>query len=336
MNGNTDINSGIGAATAKRNYDFNKKSKKRAVDYVKEKKMLQKQTEDVGVVVGRFQVDSLHSEHKKLLDTVANSHPRLIILMGISACKCTYNNPLDFAARRSMLQEQYPDATILYINDVNGDSLWSQDLDNKIDNLTGPEQTVRLYGSRDSFIPYYHGKFPVEELIQEVYRSGTAIRKQLAANIKNSTDFRAGAIWAMQNQWPCPRITMDVAIFSNDTAKILLGRKKNEDKHRLIGGFVQNNEPFETTVMRETKEETHLLLKNLQYIGSFPIDDWRYRGERDKITTVLFTATINDGKPQPDDDIHELKWFDFTEDLLKEVVPNHVILIDALLSRTFV
>ncbi len=31
--------------------------------------MLQKQTEDVGVVVGRFQVDSLHSEHKKLLDT---------------------------------------------------------------------------------------------------------------------------------------------------------------------------------------------------------------------------------------------------------------------------
>ncbi len=37
MNGNTDINSGIGAATAKRNYDFNKKSKKRAVDYAKKR-----------------------------------------------------------------------------------------------------------------------------------------------------------------------------------------------------------------------------------------------------------------------------------------------------------
>jgi bifunctional NMN adenylyltransferase/nudix hydrolase len=87
--------------------------------------------------------------------------------------------------------------------------------------------------------------------------------------------------------------------------------------------------------MREAYEETHLQLKDLNYNGSFPIDDWRYRGERDKVTTVLFTALINDGKPQPDDDIHELKWFDFTEDLLDEVVPNHVVLVDALLSEAF-
>ena len=297
--------------------------------------MLESKAEDVGVVIGRFQVDDLHEGHKELLDTVNEKHARLIIFIGISSCKCTFNNPLDFASRRALLQEHYPEATILYINDIHNDELWSDDLDNKIDNLIGPGQTVRLYGSRDSFIPYYHGKFPVEELVQETYYSGTVIRKQLSARAKNSRDFRAGAIWAMQNQWPGPKVTIDVAIFNDYYTKILLGRKKKEDKYRLIGGFVQNGESFEKTVVREAYEETHLQLKDLEYKGSFPIDDWRYRGERDKITTTLFIATIADGKPQPDDDIHELKWFDFTEDLLDEVVPNHVVLVDALLSEAF-
>jgi len=298
--------------------------------------MLKSSVEDVGVIVGRFQVDDLHEGHKKLLDTVKKRHNRLIIFVGISPCKCTYNNPLDFASRRIMLQEYYPEATILYINDIHSDELWSEDLDNKILNLIGPEQTVRLYGSRDSFIPYYHGKFPVEELIQETYYSGSVIRKQLASKARSTTDFRAGAIWAMQNQWPGPKVTIDVAIFNDEHTRILLGRKKKEDKYRIIGGFVQNEESFETTVLREAFEETNLKLSYPQYIGSFPIDDWRYKGERDKITTVLYIATIEEGKPEPNDDIHELRWFEFTEELLAEVVTNHVILIDALLDKAFV
>ena len=135
----------------------------------------------------------------------------------------------------------------------------------------------------------------------------------------------------MSNQYPGPETTVDIAIFNEDYSRILLGRKKKEAKYRLIGGFAQSGENFEETAHREAKEETHLDLKSLQYVSSDVINDWRYRGERDKITTVLYTAQIAGGKPEPDDDIHELKWFDFH--LMLDVVPNHKILIAALYAK---
>lgn len=286
---------------------------------------------DVGVVVGRFQVDKLHEGHVDLLNSVADSHERLIIIVGLSQCKCTVNNPLDFEARRAMLQDNYPDATIAYITDIHDNKMWSDDLNKILNTLIGPEQSVCLYGSRDSFLPYYHGPHNTKELVQTVFMSATEVRKQLSIRPKNTEDFRRGAIWAMSNQYPGPRTTIDVAIFSDDFTRVLLGRKKKEVEYRLIGGFVQSGEKFSETVLREGKEETHLDLENITYVDSYPIDDWRYRGERDKITTVLHTATIAGGKPEPDDDIHELKWFDFNEALIDQVVPNHAMLITELL-----
>ena len=294
--------------------------------------MLKDTRADVGVVVGRWQVDTLHDGHLSLLNTVNNAHDRLIIIVGLSPCKCTVNNPLDFEARKCMLQEHFPEATVAYLRDVPSDEQWSNDLDDLIEGLIGPGQSVMLYGSRDSFIRYYSGGYPTKELEQEVYISGTEIRKRLAVRPKNSADFRAGAVWAMYNQWPCPLITIDVAIFNDDNTRILLGRKKKEDKYRLIGGFVQNQEKFSETVAREAQEEAGVELRDITFIDSFPVDDWRYRGERDKITTVLHMAWIADGRPCPGDDIFELKWFDFGDHLLDVVVDNHVVLVEALLK----
>lgn len=288
---------------------------------------------DVGVVVGRFQVDDLHAGHKKLLQSVADSHEKLIIMVGLSPCKCTYNNPLDFASRQAMLHEHYPDATIMYIKDVHCDKIWSDDLDSKIETLIGPGQSVCLYGSRDSFIPHYFGKFPTKELVQESFYSGTEIRKKLAVRSGKTRDFRAGAIWAMANQWPAPKFTIDVAIFDDYYSRVLLGRKKMENEYRFIGGFVGNGEKLSETVRREAYEEANLSIRNLCFIGSFPSDDWRYAAERDKITTVLYSAMIAKGTPKPGDDIYELRWFEFNADLLGKVVPNHVVLVDALLNK---
>lgn len=305
----------------------------RCID-AKEIKMLRenKPQKEVGVVVGRFQVNDLHIGHKDLLSYVFKSHQRVIIFLGISPCKCTVNNPLDYEARRAMLQEYYPDATIAYINDVHSDTLWSEELDKQIISLIGPNQEVLLYGSRDSFIPHYHGKFKVKELAQESYLSGSEVRKRLAMLTKNTKDFRAGAIWAMSNQWPGPKFCVDIAIFNDDNTKILLGRKKKEDKYRFIGGFVDNKETLEAAALRETLEETHLEVTNLTYVASFPIDDWRYRGERDKITTALFAAKAPTYSPTPDDDICELRWFPFNSDLVYQVVENHKQLIQKLLE----
>lgn len=292
---------------------------------------MKEKSADVGVVIGRFQVDDLHEGHLKLLSTVEQSHNRLIIFVGLSHCKCTFNNPLDFESRRAMIQQHFPKATIVYIKDVHDDKLWSKDLDDKIKSFIGPEQTVCLYGSRDSFIPYYNGKFQTKELVQETYYSGTEIRKQVAIRSNVTKDFRAGAIWAMGNQWPSPKFTIDVAIFDDLFSKILLGRKSRETQYRFIGGFIQNSEKVSEAVAREAYEETHLILKNIKYIDSFPSTDWRYKGERDKITTILHTATIKSGTPEPDDDIHELRWFDFTGDIMQYVVPEHLEMMNHLL-----
>jgi len=293
--------------------------------------MLKKQI-DNGVIIGRFQVDTLHEGHKALLDSVADSVGRLIIFVGLSPNKCTKNNPLDFMSVRSMLQEHYPDAVIQYIKDTQSNKQWSEVLDSQIEALIGPRQNVMLFGSRDSFIPYYSGKYPVEELVQQSFASGSQIRRDLAARSRNSRDWRAGVIWAMQNQWDGPEVCIDSALFNDDFTRILLGRKKDETLFRLIGGFVENKETFETAVARESMEEANVVVKNTKYVGSFFIDDWRKRGEVDKITTALYYSTF-EGKPTPGDDIYELRWFDFEYGIEEFVVLNHKEMIIALLKH---
>lgn len=285
---------------------------------------------DNGVIIGRFQVDDIHDGHKALLDSVADSVGRLIIFVGLSPNKCTVNNPLDFMAVRSMLQGHYPDATIQYIKDTESNDRWSGVLDAQISALIGPRQSVMLFGSRDSFIPYYSGIYPTEELVQQSFASGSQIRRDLAVRSRNSADWRAGAIWAMQNQWNGPDVCVDSGLFNDDYTQILLGRKKDEDLFRLCGGFVENDETAEEALTRESKEEAGITTTNTECLCSFIVDDWRKRGEVNKILSILYASTFT-GKPAPGDDIYELGWFDFNIDLLKKVVPNHVQMIECLL-----
>lgn len=300
---------------------------------------------DVGVIVGRFQVDELTAGHRQLIETVQKEHKRVIIFLGLSPCKCTVNNPLDFDTRKLMLKEAFPEIEVFYIKDVGSDVVWSDTLDEMIEAhlITEPSnfytgrqaiksnETVCLYGSRDSFLNYYSGKFPCRELEQEVFTSGTDRRKQIAAKVNKSRDFRHGVIWATMNQWPACLPTVDIAIFNDDYNRILLGRKKDETLYRFIGGFGEPGETFETTATRETKEEAGLDVQELRYVKSFVVEDWRYKNEVNKITTSLFVARRWTGKPTPGDDIHELRWFPFNKHLIDSVVLGHRELLDYLL-----
>jgi bifunctional NMN adenylyltransferase/nudix hydrolase len=66
---------------------------------------------------------------------------------------------------------------------------------------------------------------------------------------------------------------------------------------------------LEAAARRELLEETHIEVSSLEYVGSFLVDDWRYRNEVDKIMTTVFIARYMFGAIQPDDDIEELRWF---------------------------
>lgn len=291
-----------------------------------------KNKEQVGIIVGRFQTPALHEGHIELLNTVCAEHEKVIIFLGLSPVKGTLNNPLDYQMREQMIKEKFPNVIVQYIKDVMDDAVWTAKLDSQIEDLVTPKQKVRLYGSRDSFIAgYVGGKHPVSELKPTRIVSASEIREKAYVKAKNSEDFRSGVIWATGNKYPTVYTTVDIAIFDEDEKRILLAKKPNEKKYRFVGGFANPDSPsFEADARREVSEETHLEITEPKYVGSFLIDDWRYKHEQDKIKTILFRAKKMFGKEEPDDDICELRWFDFESLETSELVYNHRILLAAL------
>lgn len=293
-----------------------------------------KDEHDVGVIVGRFQVHELHQGHLDLLQTVTKRHAKVLVFLGLSPLRVTKENPLDFESRKQMILDKFPKVTVLYVKDVGDDNVWSKRLDEQItDNIT-PSQTAVLYGSRDSFITHYHGKFSTQELEQDAYFSGTEVRKTISRSVRSTVDFRAGVIWASASTFPTCYPTVDIAIFSRSGDRILLGRKPNESLYRLIGGFADpGSESYEDDARREVLEEASIEITDPIYVGSQKVDDWRYRSEQDCIKTILFIAFHKSGDPRPDDDIAEVRWFKLED--LKEgltlhdtVIPSHQHLVE--------
>ncbi len=270
---------------------------------------IETQKTDIGVIVGRFQVDQLTPGHHDLITSVLARHKKVIIMLGTTVTKVTRNNPLDFPSRKMMIQEAYPELIILPIRDMQSDEVWSQVLDHRIREIFD-NGTVTLYGSRDGFIPYYKGKFQTQKLAATLDISGTKIRQAIADDMRSSAELRRGMIFAAWNRhatgFPC----IDAAIIKGN--EVLLGHKKGDGKNkwRLIGGFFDpmKDDSFEDTVIREVDEETKATIGTPIYIGSHKVDDWRYRNEPDKIVTSLFIAPYVFGIIKPSDDIDELQW----------------------------
>jgi bifunctional NMN adenylyltransferase/nudix hydrolase len=292
---------------------------------------------DVGVIVGRFQVHELHEGHRELIQTVLDNHTKVVVFLGLANVPGTFNNPLDFEARKQMILETFPQVSVLYIKDMPDDAIWSARLDGMIHDVVTPRQSAVLYGGRESFIARYHGQIPTRELESESYGhpSGTEIRRAIANEVKASADFRRGVIWATSNRYPEPKATVDVAIWSEDETKLLLGRKPYEDKFRLIGGFATpESKNWESDAGRELSEEAGgMNVTPMKYVGSFKVDDWRYRGEIDKIKTTLFECRCLWGAPRAGDDIAEVRWFDKEKLRLSQVVPTHHEMLKVLLPN---
>lgn len=277
-----------------------------------------------GVIIGRFQTPELHSEHIKLIQYVLDRHEKVILFLGVSPTLANKKHPMDFITRKYMIEEQFgiSKLIIMPLSDNKSDEIWSKQLDSKIKEVF-PLGSVTIYGSRDSFIPYYKGVNKTLELQPDVFVSATDIRELASKKVISSPEFRAGIIYSVYNQFPVVYSTVDIAIIKDD--EILLGQKLGENEWRFIGGFVDNtDESDEAAAKREALEETGLEVADLEYICSMPVNDWRYRRIKDRsIMTRFFKAKYIFGCPTPQDDINALKWFKLTPELENILVEEH-------------
>lgn len=298
-------------------------------------KIKEKISQDCGIIIGRFQVHELHQAHQDLIQTVCDKHDKVIMFLGLSPIRGNLENPLDFEARKQMILEKFPNINVLYIDDVRDDDVWSKKLDSQIERLISPHQTVALYGSRDSFINGYKGKYPTVELESNVIISGTEIRKKIRNKVKPTVDFRAGAIWETGFRYPTVFTTVDIAIL-DDSGNLLLAQKPGEKEYRFVGGFSDPKSlSFEQDARRETIEETGLEVSNPEYIGSTKIDDWRFKNTQDCIRTMFFKVKRIYGVPKAQDDIESLKWFKLNELNYTDIVKEHWVLLEMLFKSVF-
>lgn len=296
----------------------------------------------IGVLIGRFHVDELHVGHKELIDHVVANHKKVIIFLGVNKKVGTKKNPLDYATRRIMIQQEYPNVVILPLADQRYNEVWSAKLDAEISVPFG-EKKALIYGSRDSFIPAYTGKNKTVELAPSFDYSGTEVRERCSNTIISTKDGREGIINAVYARRPSIYPTVDICAY-NDEGQLLLAKKPNEKQWRFVGGFVDGvDASYEDAARREFYEETGgnaRLDKDIHFIASQKVDDWRYRGEEDSIVTTLFLARVAFGMPKASDDIAEVKWIDANvfsnfDGIRTQIVPEHRDLMTKLIEKIY-
>jgi bifunctional NMN adenylyltransferase/nudix hydrolase len=283
----------------------------------------------VGVIVGRFQVPELHAGHRQLLRAAAATSDRVVVLLGVSPLDgYVCENPLTYTQRTSLFKG-FPDIILLPLMNQISDKDWSLSLDNLILGVA-PLANVTLYGGRDSFASSYCGTFKVETLsfADSIDIQGTQSR----IAIKESQDpiFFQGQIYSLLHQHPHAYPTVDIALVKGE--EILLIQRTDTSLWVLPGGFVDpSDRSLELAAKRELSEETGLTPGGrAKYVTSMLIDDWRYRGTRDKIMTTLFMLEYTFGRPIPNPlEVQDFKWLHL-ESAHEIIADHHLPLIQAL------
>lgn len=284
----------------------------------------------IAVIVARFQVPELNPGYRKLIQHLLAQHDKVAVVLGAAATPGSAENPLNVAARKHMIQQAFPTMKVLSLKDHPLDEAWSRELDELLDK-NFPTNTI-IYGTVEGVINRYSGKYNTAEI--GIYKDGeTEIPERF-----DSVEFREGVVHAYYTGYPKVYPTVDVAVFRKDKKELLLGKKKSDNKWRLIGGFVDPSDAdFAAAAKRELQEECgDIQVSKMRYEGSFKIDDWRYRYERDKIISTLFSTDLISGDPVASDDIAELKWVEFravkSQMTNGDTAPEHGEMLRHLLS----
>jgi len=128
-------------------------------------------------------------------------------------------------------------------------------------------------------------------------------------------------------KYPRASITVDAVIAQKETNKILLirrGKDPYSGKWALPGGFVEEDELLAEACKRELKEETGLLVNNLEQLKVYDKLDRDPRGRTISIAFYGFTNEEN-SKVKGGDDAAFAEWFPI--DALPPLAFDHNMII---------
>lgn len=94
--------------------------------------------------------------------------------------------------------------------------------------------------------------------------------------------------------------------------KILSTLSKGKDTYYIPGGKREDNETDEETLIRECKEELSIDIKKstIKYYGTF---EAQAHGKAEGIIVKMTCYTADfDGELQPDSEIQEMRWLDYS------------------------
>ena len=289
----------------------------------------------IGVIVARFQTPFLHEGHQKLLQLVADTNDKTILFLGTNGITLTQNNPLSFEIRKQMVQSFLPNIDIYPLADTKDNTEWDSRLDQEIDLMTHKTlDIITLYGDRGSFIEGYKGKFKTQHAnITVLDTSATKIRQEIGQKPLNTSDFRAGIVYAAYNKPSICYPTVGVAVIDWKKKRVLLGKKPNEKKFGFFGGFANaDDKNLEATAKRTLDQQTtnQLETQNFRYIASTQINHWQYKTEKDVLLCIFFACDYLVKHATPDDQIAQTQWFDFGELNQETFESEHLPLFEAL------
>lgn len=151
--------------------------------------------------------------------------------------------------------------------------------------------------------------------------------------------------------YPTSFQAVDIVIHNKRTNEILLGSKWQDKtrtapkkEKRFVGGFVDPADPsLEYAAMREKSEEAGISLELSKplYIGSFRVDDPRYRESIHKIMSAVFYCEYLFGFAKAGDDIAAVEWVsldNFRINYSKPgyLAPEHLPLVEMLIKKGYV
>ncbi|RNI24910.1 NUDIX domain-containing protein [Flexivirga caeni] len=130
-----------------------------------------------------------------------------------------------------------------------------------------------------------------------------------------------------------PTQAAGVAVFRSDGA-LLLGRHTHDDRWATFGGAVEPGEDAVRAATRELREETGLVVTDVEELGSFGGSDAYtvlYRdGSTEAYEVTMFATIIDDSRWQPDGaEIAEIAWFSSAEMPMIDLAPDMVDIVPA-------